>query len=141
MTDTEFAATAMAVVSASVAALVWWMTRECAAGRILAKRRTFGIRTRHTLVSDEAWMRGHEAALPWTLAGRYLAGLLAVATLVVVGLDREAPFGIALGIAGIVTVLATYVAAVLAISRAASDTDAPAPTTGDVVAPQVGEQD
>ena len=62
MTDTEVAATSFAVVSAAVSALVWWMTREAAAGRILAKNRTFGIRTRHTLVSDEAWMRGQAVA-------------------------------------------------------------------------------
>lgn len=118
MTDTEVAATAFAVVSAATSALVWWMTREAAAGRITRTNRTFGIRTKRTKSSDEAWMRGHQVALPWTVVGRYVAGLFAVAALVAVGADREAPLGLALGLGGIATVIVVYLGAVLAINRA-----------------------
>lgn len=117
MTDTEVTATAFAVVGAAVSALVWWMTREAAAGRIPRTSRTFGIRTRRTRASDEAWVRAHQVALPWTVAGRYVAGLLAVGALVAVGADREAPLGLTLGLGGVATVLATYLGAVLAINR------------------------
>ena len=121
MTNTEVTATAFAVVSASVSALVWWMTREAAAGRIARTSRTFGIRTRRTRASDEAWVRAHEVALPWTLAGRYVAGLLAVAALVAVGAGRSTPLGLALGMGGVATVLVVCGGAVLAINRALPD--------------------
>ena len=117
MTDTEVTAIALAVVSASTASLVWWMTHQVAAGRIPRSSRTFGIRTPRTRASDASWVRSHEVALPWTLAGRYVAGVLAVATLVAVGADREAPLGIILGLCAALTVPATYGLAVLAIHR------------------------
>jgi len=117
MTNTEVTVIATAVVSASVSALVWWMTREAAAGRIARTSRTFGIRTRRTRASDEAWVRAHEVALPWTVAGRYVAGLFAVATLVAVGADQEVPLGLTLGLCAVATVLVVYLGAVLAINR------------------------
>lgn len=120
MSDAEVAATGLAVTAAAVSALVWWMTREAASGRI-PRNRTLGIRTRRTLASDEGWVRGHEVALPWTLAGRYAAGVVAVAALVAVGANLAAPLGMALGLAGIACVLGTCLGAVLAINRALPD--------------------
>lgn len=120
MADAEVAATTLAVVAAAVAALVWWMTREAAAGRIV-RNRTMGIRTRRTLASDEGWVRGHQVALPWTLAGRYAAGVIAVAALVAVGAGLTVPLGLGLGLAGIATVLGTVLGAVLAINRTLPD--------------------
>ncbi len=118
MNSTEVTATALAVVSAAASSLFWWMTREIAAGRIPRTTRTFGIRTRRARASDEAWVRSHAVALPWTLAGRYVAGVLAVATLLAVGADREAPLGILLGLCAAASVLVVYALAVLAINRA-----------------------
>jgi hypothetical protein len=120
MGDAEVTATALAVVGAAVSALVWWMTREAAAGR-LARNRTLGIRTRRTLASEEGWVRGHRAALPWTLAGRYAAGVVAVATLVAVGSGRAAPLGLALGSLAVATVLVVVAGALLAVNRALPD--------------------
>jgi hypothetical protein len=117
MGDAEVAATGLAVASAAVAALVWWMTREAAAGRIV-RNRTLGIRTRRTLASEESWVTGHRAALRWTLVGRYAAGLVAVAALVAVGAERTLPLGLALGLVGVASVLATCLGAVLAVNRA-----------------------
>ncbi|KRF34352.1 SdpI family protein [Nocardioides sp. Soil805] len=120
MGDAEVAATGLAVAAAAASALVWWMTREAAAGRI-PRNRSLGIRTRRTLASDEGWVLGHEVALPWTRYGRYAAGVVAVAALVAVGADRAVPLGIALGLAGMAVVLASCLGAVLAINRALPD--------------------
>jgi hypothetical protein len=79
-------------------------------------------------VLDEAWMRGHQVALPWTVAGRYVAGLFAVAALVAVGADREAPLGLVLGLGGIATVIAALLGAVLAIHRDARPDAGAGPT-------------
>lgn len=120
MGDAEVTATALAVSGAAVSALVWWMTREAAAGR-LVRNRTLGIRTRRTLASEDGWVRGHRAALPWTLVGRYVAGVVAVGTLVAVGAGRAAPWGLALGALVIVTVLVVVLGALLAVNRALPD--------------------
>ena len=120
MTNTEVTATAFAVGSAAVAALVWWMTREAAAGRIV-RNRALGIRTRRTLASEENWVRSHQVALPWTLAGRYVAGLFAVAALVSIGADRASPLGLAFGLGGIATVAVVCLGAVITINRALPD--------------------
>jgi hypothetical protein len=118
--DATVGAIMLAVASAATGALVWWVTLQAATGR-LARNRTTGIRTRQTLASDEHWVRGHEIALPWTVAGRYAAGVVALATLAAVGAGRPAPLGLVLGVAGLVTVLLTCLAAVLAIHRALPD--------------------
>ena len=116
MSQDEIATTLIAVAAIAVAALIWWMTREAAAGRI--KRNRFsGIRTRRTLASDENWVRGHQIALPYTFAARYAAGAVAVGALVAVGLERAVPLGLALAVGAVVVVLATSLAAVLTINR------------------------
>lgn len=118
--DATVGAIVLAVASAATSAFVWWITLQAATGRI-ARNRTTGIRIRRTLASDEGWVRGHEVALPWTVAGRYAAGVVALATLGAVGAGRAAPLGIVLGLAGIATVLLTCLGAVLAINRALPD--------------------
>ena len=66
-------------------------------------------------------MRGHRAALPWTHAGRYAAGVdrrrRPRRRRVPVGL----PLGLALGSLAIVTVLVICLGAVLAVNRALPD--------------------
>jgi hypothetical protein len=106
----------MAVAGAAAGALLWWATREAAAGR-LARGSTMGIRVARTLSSDEAWRRGHEVALPWTLAGRYVAGLLGVGALVAMGMGHTTPAGLALAIAGLLSALITPFVAAAAIAR------------------------
>jgi hypothetical protein len=120
MGDLEVTATALAVVGAAASAIVWWMTREAAAGR-LVRNRTLGIRTRRTLASDEGWVAGHRAALPWALAGRYAAGVIAVAALVAVGAGRTLPLGLGLGLLTVATVLVVALGAVLAVNRTLPD--------------------
>src|SRR5665648_1235955 len=41
-----------------------------------SRNRAIGIRTKHTLSSDEAWRRGHRAGWPWVLS----AGIAAAVT-------------------------------------------------------------
>lgn len=119
----EFAVILIAVAGAALSALSWWATREAAAGR-LARGSAIGIRVARTLSSDEAWRRGHEVALPWTLAGRYVAGLLGVAALVAIGMDHTTPAGLALAIAGLLSAVAIPLAAVTAINRDTLDVGA-----------------
>lgn len=105
-----------AVAGAALSALSWWAAREAAAGR-LAHGNAMGIRSPRTLSSEAAWRRGHAVALPWTLAGRYVAGLLAVAALVAIGLDRTLPEALVLAIAGLVAAVGIPLAARSAINR------------------------
>lgn len=106
----------LAVAGAALSALLWWATREAAAGR-LARGSAMAIRTARTLSSDEAWRRGHEVALPVTLAGRYVAGLLGVGALVAIGLEQTTPVGLALAIGGLVAAAATPFVAAAVIAR------------------------
>lgn len=116
MTGVQVATIVLAVSGAALSALSWWATREAAAGR-LARGNALGIRIARTLSSDESWRRGHEVALSWTLAGRYVAGLFAVGALVAIGLGHTTPAGLALAIGGLLSAVATPLAAVTAINR------------------------
>lgn len=106
----------LAVAGAALSALGWWAAREAAAGR-LAPGSALGIRVARTLSSDEAWRRGHRVALPWTLAGRYVAGLLGVGALVAMGLGQTAPAGLTLAIGALLSAALTPLAAATAINR------------------------
>ena len=70
---------------AALGAGVWWVTHQAATGR--STRSGTGLRTRRTTASEEDWRRGHEVALPWTVAGRYATGLAGV------GSGNAAPLG------------------------------------------------
>ena len=112
--DATVVAIFLAVAGAALGAGVWWITAQAAAGR--STPGSTGIHTRGTTASDEGWVRGHEVALPWTVAGRYAAGVVALATLAAVGAGNAAPWGILLGLATIGTVLITWFGAVAAIN-------------------------
>lgn len=112
----QLATILLAVAGAALSALGWWATREAAAGR-LASGSPLGIRVARTLSSDEAWRRGHQVALPWTLAGRYAAGLLGVGALVAMGLGQTTPAGLALAIGALLSAALTPLAAATAINR------------------------
>ena len=116
LTGAEIATILLAVAAAALSALSWWATREAAAGR-LARGNAMGIRVARTLSSDDAWRRGHEVALPWTLVGRYVAGLLGVGALVAIGLEHTTPAGLALAIGGLLFAVGTPFAAAIAINR------------------------
>lgn len=62
--------------------LVWFTTSMAARGG-LAQNAVAGIRTTATQASEEAWVAGHEAALPW--ARRVAWWSVAVGTLMTVG--------------------------------------------------------
>lgn len=119
MLDAQVVAIVLAVSGAALGAGVWWVTQQAAAGR--STREGTGLRTRRTTASDEDWRRGHEVALPWTVAGRYATGLVALATLAAVGSGNAAPLGVLLGVAALATVAITALGAVLAINRALPD--------------------
>ncbi|MGW9403050.1 SdpI family protein [Arthrobacter sp. NPDC055585] len=60
-----------------LAAVLGTVARFIGAGQ-LSRNQAIGIRTRATMTSDEAWTRGHEAALPWmrtAALGALAAGL------------------------------------------------------------------
>lgn len=87
------------------------VTRQAAEGGI-ARNGSSGIRTKHTGASDEAWIAGHRAALPvvrrmWPVA--VIGGVIAVAAQLVAG-----------GPSGIILALATILALVVILVRAAS---------------------
>lgn len=117
--DATVVAIFLAVAGAALGAGVWWITAQAAAGR--STPGSTGIHTRATTASDEGWVRGHEVALPWTVAGRYAAGVVALATLAAVGSGNAAPWGVLLGLATIASVLLTWFGAVAAINRALPD--------------------
>jgi hypothetical protein len=110
--DATVVAIFLAVAGAALGAGVWWITAQAAAGR--STPGSTGIHTRGTTASDEV-------ALPWTVAGRYAAGVAALATLAAVGAGNAAPWGILLGLATLGTVLITWFGAVAAINRALPD--------------------
>ncbi len=117
--DPTIVAIFLAVAGAALGAGVWWVTAQAAAGR--STPGSTGIHTRATTASDEGWVRGHEVALPWTVAGRYATGVVALATLAAVGAGYAAPWGILLGLATLAAVLLTWLGAVFAINRALPD--------------------
>ena len=117
--DATVVAIVLAVTGAALGAGVWWVTAQAAAGHSTPSGT--GIRTRGTTASDDGWVRGHAVALPWTVAGRYAAGVVALATLAAVGAGNAAPWGILLGLAAVATVLLTWLGAVVAINRALPD--------------------
>lgn len=115
LTRAEVVTILLAVAGAALSALTWWATREAAAGR-LAHGNPMGIRSARTLSSDQAWRRGHLVALPWTVSGRYVSGLLAVAALVAIGLERTLPAGLVLAVAGFASAVVIPLAARAAIN-------------------------
>lgn len=98
------------VTATGVAILLAVVTTLAARGR-LPRNAWAGIRTRRTTASDEAWVRGHRAAVPAVVA---TAGIVVPAA-VVVALAAE---GDARDTAGVILVGVVVVGAVIASVRA-----------------------
>jgi hypothetical protein len=65
VSEDQVGALVLGAVACAVGPFVHWLTERAATGRL---RRNYwaGLRTSRTLASDEAWVDGHRAALPWT---------------------------------------------------------------------------
>ena len=104
-----------------LAAVLGAVARFIGAGQ-LGRNQTIGIRTRATMASDEAWTRGHEAALPWMRAAA-TGGLAAGLACAGVGMAVEGEPGDALTgtltLAGYGLVTGLIISAGLAANRAA----------------------
>lgn len=91
----------------------------------LSLNHSIGIRTRHTVASDEAWQAGHAAAAP-TMARAAWTGyaflVVMAATALALGLANAAPWLLGLAVAGLVTVVVILSAARRSADRAARDT-------------------
>lgn len=77
----------------------------------LSRNGAMGIRTKATKSSDEAWERGHRAALPWLLATVATAGLPAVAAvaLAIVSGIADGEASSVTGIGGITFAVVSYI--------------------------------
>ncbi|MGP5026715.1 SdpI family protein [Glutamicibacter ardleyensis] len=82
MEDLAFGALAVSILFVLMCTMLASMTRSGS----LSANRVFGLKTKHTLASDEAWTAGHRAAGPllWgsvavALAGAVTTGLLLAA--------------------------------------------------------------
>lgn len=88
----------------------------------LSRNQAIGIRTKHTLASDEAWRAGHEAAAPMVAKAAWIGygcvGLMAV-TAIALPLPDAAPWLLVLAISGLVTVVVALYLGTSAANRAA----------------------
>lgn len=93
----------------------------------LSRNRAIGIRTKHTLRSDEAWRAAHEAGLPYLIAIAIVSGAYAVTLLTVELGDYSETLGNILALTGYLIVVT-----ITLISWRAADKSAKAasPTTG-----------
>ena len=103
MTEDQVGAIVVGTLSALLGPLVWWITASAATGR-LTKNYFVGLRTSHTLASEEAWLTGHRAALPWARRTALAATVLGAAAL---GVATLGPWQLAVvfAFAGLASVL------------------------------------
>ena len=77
--------------------------------KTIHRNRTIGIRTKHTLGSDEAWDRGHRAAAPYVLAMTVIAISHAVALVSIEALGLAQTAGHIVAVSGWILVVACCV--------------------------------
>jgi uncharacterized membrane protein len=88
----------------------------------LSRNSVVGIRTQHTLASDEAWAAAHATAQPFVWAMTAIAGVHAVALLAVQLGDLSEALGHVLAVSGFLGVLGVALLAWKAADRAATAT-------------------
>ncbi len=109
----------VAMVALFLGPLIWWMTARAADGA-LARNSFVGIRVRRTLESDEGWVEGHRAALPWARRTSLAAVLLGLVTIAVaLSGPTQMAFGIAM--AAMALIVAGAIMCAVAASRTAAD--------------------
>ena len=121
MSDEQLGGLFLGATAALLGPFVWWLTRRAADGR-LRRNVWAGIRTAKTLHSDQAWLTGHGAALPWTRRTALVtdtAGVVAVA-LALSGATRAA---LVAGLVAIGTLLGGLVLAAIAAHRSLGAAD------------------
>lgn len=84
----------------------------------LGRNAAVGLRTRATMASDEAWLKGHAAAVPQMLRAACSGWLLLAASVVCSALFRP-PVGFAVAGAGYLLVIGWLLAAAVTGHRAA----------------------
>ncbi|MTB87881.1 SdpI family protein [Aeromicrobium senzhongii] len=117
MSENLVARLVLSVVMLATAALLWWMARAAAGGR-LRRNAIAGIRTASTMASDEAWLAAHRRAERPTLAAAGVAFLVGLAPALPVGDD--ALFAVVM--VGSVAILALVVHGAVVGGRAARAT-------------------
>lgn len=103
-----------AVVSLAVIALAI-MQRRGGLSRNLA----IGIRTKHTLASDQAWSSAQASAIPYLIATAIIAGSHAVALLTVQLSGYSETLGHVLAVSGFLIIVAIALLSMRAANRAA----------------------
>jgi hypothetical protein len=116
MSEAEVGALVLGTTCLLLGPFVWWLTRLAANGGL--RRNVYaGIRTSRTLQTDEAWVEGHRAAVPWTLGAAVVADTAGIAAVALV-LSGRAQAAFVVGLAGIVLLLGGLLLAVPAAHRA-----------------------
>ncbi|WP_166823174.1 SdpI family protein [Brevibacterium limosum] len=90
----------------------------------LTRNRAIGIRSRHTLASDAAWLRGHRAAVPALITLSVIAIGFALALACVELFSWPSAAGHVLAVIGWVLILGMAIRAMSAANTAAKSVDA-----------------
>ena len=116
MGEDQAGAVALGVTAVVLGPFVWWLTAAAAAGRL---RRNFwvGLRISRTLASDDAWVRGHGAALRWTRRTAWATVGLGLTTVALAVADR-APAALTCGLLALAVLLGGLLLAVRDAHRA-----------------------
>ncbi|MFI9629721.1 SdpI family protein [Streptomyces sp. NPDC052042] len=104
-----------------VSAASTWTARAGAKGE-LTRNGSVGLRTRHTQTSDSAWQAGHAAALPLLTRTVWVA-VITIVLAALVQLSSGGPWGILVGVCGMVVEVIMLVVATRAANRAAKDAE------------------
>ncbi|TFD27042.1 SdpI family protein [Cryobacterium cryoconiti] len=88
----------------------------------LSRNSAIGIRTKHTLISDEAWSAAQASARPYLIAIALIAGSHATALLTVQLNSFSEALGHILAVSGFLIIVAVAFLAWLAANRAATST-------------------
>ena len=116
MCEEQVAGLVLGLTAGAVGLLVHEVTRRAASGR-LRRSPWVGLRTARTLASDDAWVDGHRAALPWTRRTAWATVVLGVVTVVLAVSGAVAP-AVATGLLAMAAVIAGSLLGTVAAHRA-----------------------